>query len=282
MYLEHFGFRQYPFHLTPDTELFLGLSPHYEAIQTVCAALDMGEGIVKVTGEVGTGKTMVCRMLVKQLAEKSQLVYLPNAALGAEEMRLAVAKELDVDTSDTADSVIDMIQHRLIDLAKQNRPVIVLVDEAQALEDGALEVLRLFGNLETEQQKLMQIVLFGQPELDYRLQQQHLRQLRQRITFSAQLRTLSLSEVVAYIDNRLQKASPGSEPFSLAQKKVISRASNGVPRLINQICHKAMVLACVNGQRRVENLHLFEAIHDTFDSRKPKFMRPVIWGWSRV
>ncbi|OLQ88889.1 MSHA biogenesis protein MshM [Vibrio ponticus] len=279
MYLEHFGFNQLPFHLTPNTELFLGLEPHYEAIQMVNSALSMGEGVIKVTGEVGTGKTMVCRMLVNHFESHVQLVYLPNPALSGVELRQSVATELGLDVASNS-KIVDQIQQRLIELTKQGKQVVVLVDEAQALSDEALEVLRLFGNLETEQRKLMQIVLFGQPELDERLQQHHLRQFRQRITFNAQLRALSLHETVAYIGNRTTKAGADSEIFTLAQKKAIWRASQGVPRLINQICHKSLVLASSQQLAKIANHHLYAAMHDTFDACKPKYKSPVLWGWS--
>ncbi|MFM2591043.1 ExeA family protein [Vibrio sp. TBV020] len=279
MYLDHFGFESLPFHLTPDTELFLGLAPHYEAIQTVNAALEMGEGLIKVTGEVGTGKTMICRVMVKHFKPHIQLVFLPNPALDGDRLRVAVAKELGIEVIDTT-SIVEDIQRRLIELTKQGRQTVVLVDEAQALSDDALEVLRLFGNLETEQSKLLQIVLFGQPELDERLSQYHLRQFRQRITFSAQLRGLTLDEAVAYIDNRLSKSGGRESLFTLNQKKAIWRASKGYPRLINQICHKAFVLAYSQKASNISNAYLFDAIHDTYDSCKPKFKSPRLWGWS--
>lgn len=279
MYLEHFGFESLPFHLTPDTEMFLGLEPHYEAIQTVMSALAMGEGLIKVTGEVGTGKTMVCRVMAKLFEDNIQLVFVPNPALNGEQLRAAVASELGVENREPA-SIVDDIQCRLIELAEQGKQVVVLVDEAQALSDDALEVLRLFGNLETEQRKLLQIVLFGQPELDERLAQHHLRQLRQRITFSAQLRGLTLDEAVAYIDNRLSKVGGSTSLFTLNHKKAIWRASKGYPRLINQICHKALLIACSQQLIHLTNRLLFAAIHDTYDSCKPKFKSPLLWGWS--
>ncbi|MCG9680987.1 AAA family ATPase [Vibrio sp. Isolate23] len=279
MYLEHFGLTQFPFHLTPNTELFLGLEPHYEAIQTVQSAIEMGEGLIKITGEVGTGKTMVCRILVNQLSQTVQLVYLPNPALSGDELRRAIATELEVSiTADT--TLVEDIQAKLIEFARNGSQVVVFVDEAQALSDEALEVLRLFGNLETEYHKLIQIVLLGQPELDERLEQHHLRQLRQRITFSARLRTLTVSEVVAYIDNRLEKSGGEAGIFTVHQKKAIWKASRGIPRLINQICHKCLVLACSQDELTVSNQQLFNAIHDTYDSCKPKFRIPLIWGWS--
>ncbi|NRF64994.1 ExeA family protein [Vibrio coralliilyticus] len=279
MYLEHFGLTQFPFHLTPNTELFLGLEPHYEAIQTVQSAIEMGEGLIKVTGEVGTGKTMVCRILVNQLEQDVQLVYLPNPALNGDELRRAIATELAVDSVDST-NLVEEIQAKLIELARGGLPVVLFVDEAQALSDEALEVLRLFGNLETEYNKLIQIVLFGQPELDERLEQHHLRQFRQRITFSARLRTLTIAEVVAYIDNRLEKSGGEDGIFTVSQKKAIWKASRGIPRLVNQICHKCLVLACSQSSLSVNNEQLFSAIHDTYDSCKPKFKSPLIWGWS--
>ncbi|MGF1720180.1 AAA family ATPase [Vibrio kyushuensis] len=279
MYLEHFGFSQYPFHLTPNTGLFLGLEPHYEAIQMVTAALTMGEGVIKVTGEVGSGKTMICRMLINHLKESVELVYLPNPVLTGEELRLAVASELGLSIQSSV-SVVDKIQEQLIALSKSGKQTVVIVDEAQALSDEALEVLRLFGNLETEQDKLLNIVLIGQPELDERLTQHHLRQFRQRITFNAKLRPLSLDESVAYIDTRLTRSAGCESLFSLSLKKAIWRASNGNPRLINQICHKALILAFGVNASKVNTNHVYSAIYDTFDSCKPKFKAPFLWGWS--
>ncbi|WGV99968.1 AAA family ATPase [Vibrio sp. YMD68] len=279
MYLDHFGFSQYPFHLTPNTGLFLGLEPHYEAIQMVTAALDMGEGVIKVTGEVGSGKTMVCRMLINHLKDNVELVYLPNPVLTGEELRLAVAAELGLEIHSSM-SVVDKIQTKLIELSKSGNQTVVIVDEAQALSDEALEVLRLFGNLETEQAKLLNIVLIGQPELDERLEQHHLRQFRQRITFNAKLRPLSVDESVAYIDTRLTRSAASEAVFSLSIKKAIWRASHGNPRLINQICHKTLILAFGDKAEKVNNHHVYSAIYDTFDSCKPKFKAPILWGWS--
>ncbi|KJY82042.1 MSHA biogenesis protein MshM [Vibrio galatheae] len=279
MYLDHFGFENWPFHLTPDTEMFLGLAPHFEAIQMVNSALEMGEGLIKVTGEVGTGKTMICRLLVKHFKHNVQLVFIPNPALNGSQLRLAVAAELGLECSNEA-TIVDEIHKQLIQLKANNKHVVVLVDEAQALSDDALEVLRLFGNLETEQEKLLQIILLGQPELDQRLAEHHLRQFRQRITFSATLRGLTLDEGVAYINNRLVKAGGSETLFNLSQKKAIWRASSGYPRLINQIGHKALLLACSHKTPQVTNAQLYDAIHDTYDSCKPKFKSPLLWGWS--
>ncbi|WP_394141004.1 ExeA family protein [Vibrio chagasii] len=279
MYQAHFGFEQLPFTLTPNTDLFYGLAPHFEAIQTVISALEMGEGVIKVTGEVGTGKTMVCRMLVNHLKDCTALIYLPNPVLSGTDLRHAVAQELELAIENEA-SLVDNIQHKLIELHNSGLRVVAIIDEAQALSDEALETLRLFGNLETEDKKLLQIVLLGQPELDARLEAYHLRQFRQRITFSSTLRALTLDETVAYIDNRIAKSGGNPELFSLNQKKAICRSSLGIPRLINQLCHKALLLSFSESKKNIDNQHLFSAMHETYDVCKPKFKTPILWGWN--
>ncbi len=279
MYEQHFGLKQLPFTLTPNTSLFHGLLPHYEAIQTVLSAIAMGEGIIKVTGEIGTGKTLVCRMLMSQLPPNVELLYLPNPVMNGYELRQALAKELWLDQDGDGIALTDRIHEKLIDLHAEGKTAVVFIDEAQALSDEALETLRLFGNLETDYCKLLQIVLFGQPELDERLTQYHLRQLRQRITFSAMLRPLNVSETVAYIDYRMVGSGCLSNPFSLYQMKAIWRASGGVPRLINQICHKSLLISFSEQLEMVSSKSVFNAILDTTDTIKPKYYFPRFWGW---
>ncbi|MFS1984862.1 ExeA family protein [Vibrio breoganii] len=281
MYFSRFGFSQPPFGLTPNTELFHGLAPHYEAIHTVMSAVTMGEGVIKLTGEVGTGKTMVCRMLIEQLEHDYSLVYLPNPVLDGDGIRFAIANELQVDTSDSR-AVVDNVQRKLVELREAGKPVVALIDEAQALSDEALETIRLFGNLETINSKLLQIVLIGQPELEERLAQHHLRQFRQRITFSAQLRPLTLAEASAYIDHRITSCGGSKDLFNLSQKKSIWRAASGIPRIINQLCHKALLLAFTSDKQTVANRHLFDAMKDTYVMQKPKYKTPCLWGWQQV
>ncbi|MGF1710633.1 AAA family ATPase [Vibrio kagoshimensis] len=278
MYQSHFGFERQPFALTPNTDLFYGLPPHFEAIQTVISALKMGEGVIKVTGEVGTGKTMVCRMLVNHLQESSALIYLPNPVLSGADLRQAVATELGLSIENEV-TIVDEIQHKLIELHKVGRRAVAVLDEAQVLSDETLETLRLFGNLETEDEKLLQLVLLGQPELDERLEAHHLRQFRQRISFSSKLRSLKLDETVAYIGNRIEKSGGNDDVFTLSHKKAIWRSSRGIPRLINQLCHKALLLCYSEQKDKVENQHLFIAMHETYDVAKPKFKTPMLWGW---
>lgn len=280
MYLNHFGLTQFPFSLTPNTAMFFGLAPHYEAIQTVLAGVELGEAVLKVTGEVGTGKTMVCRMLINLLSQKYTLVYLPNPVLSGQELRRAIAKELEIELFDK-ETLLDHMQNRMIQAKRNERPVVVLIDEAQALSDEALETLRLFGNLETENSKLLHLVLFGQPELDQRLEQHNMRQLRQRITFSAKLRTMTRDETQAYMQQRMAWAGLDNKVFKAQQITAIWRATQGIPRLVHQIAHKSLLLAFTQKSSIVTNRQLYSAIQDTFDAKKPTFKFPVLWGWKR-
>jgi MSHA biogenesis protein MshM len=246
--------------------------PHDEAIQVLQTALKSGEGFIKVSGEVGTGKTLLCRKLLNEMADQYQFAYLPNPCLSAEQIHAALANELGlkVDPTASSHSVLEQIHHRLIELASQNRPVVLLIDEAQALSDEALEVIRLLGNLETEQRKLLHVVLFGQPELDERLASQQLRQLRQRITFSYRLRALEKDEVASYIQHRLHLSGYRGGPlFTSASLKLLTRASRGVPRLINILAHKVLMLCYGQGAQQVSVTMVKQAVADTEDANFP-------------
>jgi len=180
MYEDHFGLRQAPFSLTPDTGFFFRNDAHVEALQVLRVALDAGEGFIKVTGEVGTGKTLLCRLLLNGLDEQWVTAWVPNPYLDPDALRRAIADELRVALGPTPrqHTLVKKLQERLIELAASGKRVAVVIDEAQALSDESLEALRLLSNLETETRKLLHVVLFGQPELDERLAQPQLRQLR--------------------------------------------------------------------------------------------------------
>lgn len=273
MYLEHFGLQEAPFGLTPNTGFYYGLPPHEEALQVLNWALSQGEGFIKVTGEVGTGKTLLCRKLLGELGSKAhpvRIAWLPNPHLSPAELRIALALELGLSVHDGSElDITDRIHRHLIALHRQGSRVVVLIDEAQALPDETLEAIRLFGNLETEASKLLQIVLFGQPELDSRLSKPHLRQLRQRIGFSYCLRPLSRDETRAYLEHRLQVSGYRGAPlFSRRALALLWRASRGVPRLINILAQKCLMLAYGQGARQIAPRLVRLAIHDTDDARK--------------
>lgn len=275
MYLQHFGLTISPFSLTPNTEFFFGLAPHVEALQVLQTALQTGEGFIKVVGEVGTGKTLICRKLINELSDDFYCAYLPNPYLTPSEIRWALAMELGIEYQASIDQqqLYILIQKRLFELAQDNKNVVLVLDEAQALPDKSLEALRLFTNIETEHKKLLQVVLFGQPELDERLSEAKFRQLRQRITFSYTLRALSIAETQAYINYRLGVAGFHGKPlFVKKQAKLIHFAARGIPRLINILSHKALLLCYGEGRLSVANRHIKFSINDTEDATKPKHM----------
>ncbi|KPN76393.1 ATPase AAA [Shewanella sp. Sh95] len=271
MYLKHFGLSQTPFSLTPNTGFFFGLSPHVEALQVLQTALQTGEGFIKVTGEVGTGKTLICRKLINELPQGFHCAYLPNPYLTPAELRWAVANELGLKYTSEIDQqqLTGLIQQQLLALSAHGHAIVLVLDEAQALPDESLEALRLFTNLETESRKLLQVVLFGQPELDERLKRQAFRQLRQRITFSYSLRPLTWDETDAYIRYRLAVAGyAGLALFSPKLTRKIAEASRGIPRLINILAHKALMLSFGEGATQVRMAHIKGAIQDTEDASR--------------
>jgi len=266
MYLYHFGLTELPFTLTPNTNFFLALEPHNEALAVLMTALKTGEGFIKVIGEVGTGKTLLCRKLLNEIPEHFVTAYIPNPYLNPDELRRAVALELGVKQAQrmSAQLLTQRIQNRLLELHSKGHSVVLILDEAQALPAESLEALRLFTNLETETRKLLQVVLFAQPELDQRLAQTEFRQLCQRITFSYQLRAMNSNEVQQYIQHRLHVAGyKGAALFSAKLCKKITKATKGIPRLVNVLCHKMLMLSYGQGGYQMTTKQLSAAIKDT-------------------
>lgn len=268
MYLSFFELSEMPFTLTPNTAFFCALAPHHEAMQVLITAIEMGEGFIKVTGEVGTGKTLLCRKLLNHIEHDYTVAYLPNSYLSPPELRWALAIELGMDVDKTLEqqALSQLINHHLLHLQKKKKRVVLLIDEAQCLGWETLEALRLFTNLETENEKLIQVVLFGQPELDVKLANNKVRQLRQRISFSYRLRAMTAAEVIYYINHRLQIAGFKHSPlFSKALGLKIAKASRGIPRLVNLLCHKALLQAYGEGVNKITMHHIRLAIKDTED-----------------
>jgi MSHA biogenesis protein MshM len=283
MYEAFFGLREKPFALTPNTGFLVQLAPYQACLNLLRVALGEGEGFIKVTGEVGTGKTLLCRALLNELdGERYQLAYLPNPGMTPVGLRQAVARELHVEGVGELDAqgVLDALHRRLIELAAAGRSSVVLIDEAQALPADTLEALRLLTNLETEQAKLLQVVLFGQPELDATLARDEFRQLRQRITFSYRLRPLDVKDCTRYLGERLAVAGYRGEPlFSSAAIRRLVQGSGGIPRLINILAHKALMAAFGEGRRQVGSRHVQRAQLDTEGAQPFLRHRPVWLGW---
>lgn len=279
MYEAFFGFTEKPFSLTPDTQFFFAQQSHRQAFNTLLLALHHSEGFIKVVGEVGTGKTLVCRKLLAALSADCVTCYIPNPYLTPAELKAQVAADIGapVQADMPAHQLMTVITQRLLSLAAANRQVILIIDEAQAMPRETLEALRLLTNLETEKRKLLQVVLFGQPELDVLLARPDLRQLRQRIVFAETLRPLTLGEVIGYLRFRLTKAGASADLISYPAALFIALASAGVPRLINILAHKSLLSGYGEGASTITCTHVARAVMDTGDSHR--IGRWLAWRW---
>lgn len=266
MYLQHFGLRETPFSLTPDTTFFFAHEGAQAALNTLLVSLRSGEGFVKIVAEVGCGKTLMCRRLMTALNDECETAYIPNPRLDPRAMLLAVCEELsiEVDAQDSSHRIMNHLKRALLEHARAGRRVVLLIDEAQSIPDETVEALRLMSNIETEKQKLLQIVLFGQPELDEKLSLPHLRQLLQRITFADSISPMAPSDIGAYLEHRLVRAGAADgRCFTAAAADELARRTGGIPRLINVIAHKALMLAFGEGARVVDARHITLAADDT-------------------
>ena len=270
MYQEYFGLTEAPFSITPDTSYFYAHGHYSEALNTLLVALRAGEGFIKVTGEVGTGKTLLCRKLLNTIEERFVTAYIPNPMLTPYGLQSAVADELGLDMSrhHGHHQLLKMINNRLLELTAEGKNVVLCIDEAQAMPEETMEGLRLLTNLETEKQKLLQVVLFGQPELDTHLNEKNIRQLKQRITFSYQLKPIDREGMESYLVHRLGVAGySGSNLFDIKAMKSLFKASRGIPRLINILSHKSMMAAYGQGTKYVDVNNMQAAIKDTEDAQ---------------
>lgn len=272
MYLEHFRLREYPFSITPDTEFFFSSSVSQEALNTLLIATKTGEGFLKITGEVGTGKTMLCRKLMAALESDFKVAFVPNPYLEPRTFFLELAAELGIHPSGTSGPVenwteqqlLRALTEQLLDIHRQGKRAVVLLDEAQAMPIETLEALRLLTNLETEKRKLLQVVIFGQPELEDKLKHPSIRQLRQRITFDYCLTPMSSGEIDYYVHHRLRVAGHQGGPlFTKGALWQLRRATGRVPRLVNIIAHKALLSAYGKGHKIVALSDVLAAVRDT-------------------
>jgi len=277
-YVAHFGLREPPFGITPDTHFFFAGRGSQEVLNTLLVAVGNGEGFVKITGEVGTGKTLLCRKFLGTLDQNKWVsAYVPNPSFEARSLLAAVAEELGLQFEPGVDQhkLLRSVTRTLLDFARQQKRVVLCMDEAQSMPLDTLETLRLLTNLETEKRKLLQVVLFGQPELDRKLASQMIRQLRQRIIFEQRLQGLAKDEVGDYVTHRLVVAGySGPALLGAAPLAALHRASRGVPRLVNILMHKAMLLAYGEGARAVEQSHMRAAVSDT-----PSATPARRWWW---
>jgi len=276
MYLDHFRLREMPFAITPGTAFAFASRAHQEALNTLLVAVQGGEGFVKITGEVGTGKTILCRRFLDILHRQHVVTaYIPNPAMQPRSLLLSLAEELGMPANGNVDeyTLIDNINKTLLSVAERGSSVVVCLDEAQSMPRDTLEAVRLLSNLETGRSKLLQLVLFGQPELDQKLADNSLRQLQQRITFEYEMSGMSLRELDRYVAHRLGIAGyVGADLFSAAAIHRLHQATRGVPRLVNVLCHKALLSVFGEGGQSVLPRHIRAAAADTSAAHAPGYL----------
>ena len=265
MYLSHFGLNEPPFRITPHTEFFFSGANRGATLEALLYAITHDEGIVKVTGEVGSGKTMLCRVLVERLPKHVETIYLANPSLSRDEILHVIAADLQVDSrGERVTILLRSLQEKLIKLYAAGRRVVVLIDEAHAMPLETLEEIRLLSNLESNRHKLLQIVLFGQPELDAHLGLPNMRQLKERITHSFRLEPLIRSDIDSYVDFRMRAAGYRGPPLFVPQAmKVIARTSEGLTRRINILADKSLLAAFADGEHQVTAKHARAAVRDS-------------------
>jgi len=281
MYYAHFGLKQPPFKITPNTDFFFSGGNRGAVLDALIYAINSGEGIIKVVGEVGSGKTMLCRMLQTLLPEKVESVYLANPSVAPEDVLHAIAFELQLKLPKNADrlQVMQVLQTYLLKRHTDGKQVVIFVEEAQGMPLATLEEIRLLSNLETKNDKLLQIVLFGQPELDSNLDQTHIRQLRERITHSFYLGPLSEKEIGEYLIFRLRTAGYfGPHLFSASAIRKLAIAAQGLVRRANILADKALLAAFSENVYQVTPKHVKAAIRDCeFGAAKARQRTGYTW-----
>ncbi len=280
MYLDHFGLRESPFRITPHTEFFFAGANRGATLEALIYAITHDEGIVKVSGEVGSGKTMLCRMLLEKLPENVETVYLANPSLSRDEILHAIAEELQTPLPEVRPHLmLRSLQDRLIDIYAAGRQVVIMIDEAHAMPPETLEEIRLLSNLESNRHKLLHIVLFGQPELDDRLSEMSMRPLKERITHNFALEPLRRNDIGTYLMFRLRAAGyRGPDLFTPASIHLISRASEGLTRRINILADKALLSAFSENRHQIDSKQIKAAIRDAqFNPMRDGHAKPKTW-----
>lgn len=263
MYNDFYGFREAPFNITPDPRFLFFSDRHREAYNHILFGLRERKGFIQVTGEVGAGKTTVCRALLEELGPQYRTALILNPFLTGDQLLRSILIELGLEPSDDRVIALQRLNQYLLDQLAEGNDVVLLIDEAQDLSFDLLEQIRLLSNLETDQRKLLQIVLLGQPELREKLDDPRLRQLRQRITVRYHLAPLSRQEMDQYIQHRLQVVGANGRPsFTRWALGSVYRYSGGVPRLVNAVCDKALLCGYVEGDDRLTWRHVRRAVRE--------------------
>ena len=280
LYLEHFGLAEPPFRITPHTDFFFDGADRGATLGALIYAILHDEGIVKLSGEVGSGKTMLCRVLMERLPPHVETIYLATPSLARDEILHAIADDLELRlTHERTTVALRELQEHLIRLYGAGRRVVVLIDEAHVMPEETLEQVRLLSNLESNRHKLMQLVLFGQPELDATLAKPSLRQLRDRITHAFRMRPLSAPEVAKYVSFRMRAAGyRGPDVFAPGALARVARASGGLTRRINILADKSLLAAFTQNVHAVTERHVRAAIADSEFARLRRPWRPAVYA----
>jgi general secretion pathway protein A len=282
MYLDHFNLKERPFSITPDPRFLYMSARHREALAHLLYGLGEGGGFVQLTGEVGTGKTTICRCLLEQVPDDVDIAMVLNPKVTATELLATVCDELGIQYPADCRSIktmVDILNHYLLDAHARGRRTVLIIDEAQNLSADVLEQVRLLTNLETATQKLLQIILIGQPELRDLLARDDMRQLAQRVTARYHLEPISREEADAYIRHRLQICGTSRVLFSQSAVDRIQRLSGGIPRLINVLCDRAMLGAYVEGRPVVDSSVVRKAAREVLDEKSGKHVPVRRTGW---
>ena len=266
MYEEYFGLNRPPFRITPDTSLFFDGGHRGDILGALMYAVHRGEGIIKVVGEVGSGKTMLCRMLQIELPEDVEIIYIANPSVSPEDILFVIADELKFDVRRDASKheLVSMLQNYLLKKHAENKQVVLFVEEAQGMPLETLEEIRLLSNLETDQHKLLQIILFGQPELDENLKNRSIRQLRERITHDFNLSPLTGEEIHTYLNFRMREVGyTGPELINKKLAREMAKHSAGLLRRINILADKMLLSAFAEDTHNLTTKHLMNAVKDS-------------------
>ncbi|MFW8600219.1 ExeA family protein [Desulfobacterota bacterium M19] len=276
-HLAFFGFKETPFSLTPDRDFYFPSSRHKALEKVIMFGIDEGEGFIVVSGEVGTGKTMVLKHLTAELAEKYEIALVFSPLLSPRELVLAILRDIGLrsgNTDESIDSLLAALNDHLFKLSLDNKRLIIIVDEAQDLYPESIEQLRLLSNFESDKQKFIQIILVGQPELLTLIEQPNLRQLLQRVTIIEELAPLSKREMIEYVHYRLSQAGRSDLRLSKSTANILWRYSKGVPRLINWLMNRALLAACARQSRQITP----ECMYDAVDFLERKDRSPLFRG----
>jgi len=286
MYNDYFGLAENPFSIAPDPRYLFLSDQHREALAHLLYGVTGDGGFVLLTGEVGTGKTTICRCLIEQMPDDCEVAFILNPKLSVEELLSSICDEFRIEYPHGTESIkifVDLINNYLLDLHADGRKAVLIIDEAQNLQSDVLEQIRLLTNLETNRRKLLQIILLGQPELRDKLSRPELRQLAQRIVARFHLGPLNSREVAAYVNHRLMVAGARRLLFPLPTLRLLHRLSRGIPRLINILCDRALLGGYVQGKENIDRATLANAAREIFGeskSNRRSYKKLAFWSFA--